>query len=89
MTEQDPAATFKLDQEEAETEAKTRDQQSWELNIRNGQAQALAQETHASVLFHKARTWEAARNLVAGPVHLAATALAVGMVIRTIKGVRK
>lgn len=37
--EMDPTATFRLDQEAAENEAKTRDEVGWELHVQDAQAQ--------------------------------------------------
>jgi hypothetical protein len=47
MTEQDPSATFRLDQEAAEAEELTRDQAVFQLNLRNGEANAFATEAHS------------------------------------------
>lgn len=73
----DPArAAFLADQEAAQEEQSTRDQTAWELNVRNGMANALQAETHAAHMAAKAKFWDA----LAGMVYVATT-LAVGAVL--------
>jgi len=63
MSDQDPAATFRLDQEAASQEQKTREETTWELNVRNGVAQAAQTEGVAAYWAAKASFWSALTNL--------------------------
>lgn len=47
MTEQDPAATFRLDQEAAQSEQATRDQEAYEMQKRQAAAHASLVEAQA------------------------------------------
>ena len=69
-------AAFLADQEAAQAEQSTRDETAWELNVRNGMANALQAETHAAHMAAKAKFWDA----LAGMVYVATT-LAVGAVL--------
>lgn len=46
MTDNDPGATFRADQ----ADAASRDQKAWEVNIRNGEAQAAQIEMGTALL---------------------------------------
>lgn len=64
MDQNDPASRFLQDQEEAKAEQSTRDQQSWDVNIRNGVSQALIHEGMAAKEEAKAAFWKALASLV-------------------------
>lgn len=55
MSEQDPAATARRDQAEAED----REQTSWDLNVRASMAAADVQDAHAAWLRGRAEFWSA------------------------------
>lgn len=80
MTEQDPGATFRLDQEAAQQEAETREATSWRLHVENADAntrlinaQAAALEANAG----RAKSWG---DLLDGLFALGATAYLVAVV---------
>lgn len=82
--EMDPRATFKLDQEEAQKTEQTRDTTAWELNVRNGAANAYQTEAHAAHMFAKAAVWKAVSvliNWVTAFGVLAAVAWAVALLV--------
>lgn len=93
MTDENPArAAFLKDQEDAQAEEQTRDQVSWELNIRNGEAQAALTEAQATLHFSmatemetKARVWATTAGAVAA-VALAACLLSVAWAVAIIVG---
>lgn len=60
MTEQDPAATARRDQAEAEDREKT----SWDLNVRASRAAAQVQEAQAAWLKGKASLWDALAGII-------------------------
>lgn len=55
---------FKMDQDAAAAQEVERDQQSWELNIRNGQAQAIVHEQMAAQESAKAELYRSLSGLV-------------------------
>jgi hypothetical protein len=60
MSEHDPGATFRADQEAAQS----RDEKSWELNVRSSEAQAMGAEALAIRLLSQAKVWRATAALI-------------------------
>lgn len=80
MTENDPRQSFLKDQEEAEQEQATRDQQSWSLNLRNGEAQAAQAEGVGAYWQAKAAFWTA----LTGLTHILGTLAVIAAVVLAV-----
>ncbi len=65
MNQQDPRRVFDADQAEAGEEYATRERQAHALNVRNGEAQALTHEMHATKLAAQADLIRASSGVVA------------------------
>lgn len=62
--EQDPRLTFQKDQAEAQAQEQDRDQTSWELNVRNGEAAATVTEAHAVLDLSRAKLLQSISALI-------------------------
>lgn len=85
--EMDPTATFRLDQEAAENEAKTRDEVGWELHVKDAVAQIAMKEAAAANEQAKANMREAIALTIYAALSLGGTIALVWAIVQAVQAV--
>lgn len=83
----DPAATFRLDQEAAETEARTRDEMGWILHVRDADAQIKMKEAAAANEQAKATLREAISLAIYATLSIGGTVAVVWLAAKAVRAV--